>query len=114
LVEPILKSGNSMINLKAAGPSFPLGMLENNLYQQTRVPLKSDDILILQTDGIVEAQNPGKELYGEERLENLLKEMGTPHLSAGAIKNKIIEDVQHFAGTATQFDDMTLVVVKIA
>ena len=39
--------------------------------------------------------------------------MDISNLSAKDIKNKIIEDVKNFSGSALQYDDMTVVVVKV-
>jgi ligand-binding sensor domain-containing protein len=113
LVEPILISGDAIHNFRATGPSFPLGMLENSIYQEQKVPLREGDIAIFLTDGILEAQNHSKEFYGEERLKSVLEKVTSSKVTAGEIKEKIIEDVRQFAGTATQFDDMTIVVVRI-
>ena len=113
LIEPLLKSDDSVKFLKALGSKHPLGMIKNNIYKENEVALKSGDILILLTDGILEAQNRGKELYGDERFINLVEKMDTSALSAKKIKQQIITDVQQFSGKAPQHDDMAVVVVKI-
>jgi serine phosphatase RsbU (regulator of sigma subunit) len=113
-IKPLLKSDGSVAYIKAAGPTYPLGIVENTIYQEKRVLLKSKDVLILLTDGIPEAQNRARELYGEERLKNLVEEIEVTPVSAKETKEKIIEDVRRFSGTAPQHDDMTVVVVKLS
>ncbi|NIS38280.1 SpoIIE family protein phosphatase, partial [Candidatus Saccharibacteria bacterium] len=64
------------------------------------------------TDGIPEAQNHARELYGDESIKALLQNIDTSSLSAQKIRNKIIEDVKRFSGTASRYDDMTVIVIK--
>ena len=113
LIEPLLKSENTTEYIKATGPTQPLGLIKDNIYQEKKVPLKSGDTLILLTDGITEAINHAKDFYGEEKLKNLINKIDTTILSAKEIIDIIIKDVRQFTGTAQQHDDMTLVVVNV-
>ena len=74
--------------------------------------LKTGDILLFYTDGIPEAMNEKKELFGFERLETTMKEMNT-EASCKEILEKLLDAARSFAGTAPQHDDMTVVVVKV-
>ena len=112
LVEPILKSENSVTFLQAKGSTHALGMIENNVYAERNVQLQSGDVLVFATDGVTEGQNHSRESYGEERLKNLLLSMSTSILSAKEIKERIIRDVKSFSGKA-HHDDMTVIVVKV-
>ena len=112
LIEPILKSGDSVEYIEAIGSKHPLGLIEDVTYQEKKIQLKSGDIVIFLSDGIPEAQNHARELYGDEKIKNLLQKIDTATLSAKEIKEKIIEDVRGFSGTASQHDDMTVIVVK--
>ncbi len=112
LVEPILKSENSVTFLQAKGSTHALGMIENNVYAERNVQLKSGDALVFATDGVTEGQNHSRESYGEERLKNLLLSMSTSILSAKEIRERIIRDVKNFSGKAPH-DDMTVIVVKV-
>jgi len=113
LIEPLLKRAGSVVALQADGPTQPLGIIIDNVYQENAVQLKSGDALILATDGITEEQNSAKELYGEERLNKLLHQMNTASLSAKEIKDGILQAVKRFSGSSPQDDDMTVVVVKV-
>ena len=82
-------------------------------YQQTNIKIKSGDTLILTTDGVNEAQNSSRELFGDERLKNALLKLNTGELSSLDIKNAIISEVQEFIKKDKPLDDMTVLVVKI-
>ena len=65
---------------------------------------------MLYTDGVTEAQNKEGKFYGEDRLYRILKNEKTQNSSE--LLNFIVKDVRVFYGDATQYDDMTLVVIK--
>lgn len=113
LNEPLLKSRDSVSFIKAVGSKYPLGLVKNNVYKEKSLFLNPLDVFILISDGITETRNHTKELYGETRLQNLFNRLNTATLSAKEIKTRILDDVRHFSGSATQNDDMTLVVVKV-
>jgi phosphoserine phosphatase RsbU/P len=68
------------------------------------------DILLLYTDGIVEAKNSEKEEYGYERLKIILEK--NHHQTSEKINQAIIEDLYEFCGTEKLDDDYTLVIIK--
>ncbi|WP_341350750.1 GAF domain-containing SpoIIE family protein phosphatase [Sabulibacter ruber] len=67
------------------------------------------DVMVIYTDGIVEARNERQDEYGEERLKYMLSQ--TYHLEAEDIKSAIINDVNDFSND-TLHDDQTLLVIK--
>jgi len=113
LIKPLLKSNHSFASLETSGSPHALGMLRDHEYHERTVGLKSGDVLILQTDGIPEAQDHTRHFYEEERLQLLLDSLDTTMLSARVIRDAIIRDVQDFSGTAPQHDDMTVIVAKV-
>jgi phosphoserine phosphatase RsbU/P len=68
------------------------------------------DILVLYTDGIVEAANGKFEFYGEELLKQEI--LNNKHFSAKVIAENIMESVQKFSARGKYSDDKTLVVIK--
>ena len=68
------------------------------------------DVMVIYTDGIVEARNKNEEEYGEERLREMLTQ--TYHLEADDIKYAIINDVNEFSQDMPIHDDQTLLVIK--
>jgi sigma-B regulation protein RsbU (phosphoserine phosphatase) len=94
--------------LKAKG--MALGVMEDIKLEEKEITLEHDDVVVFYTDGITEAMNPQKELYGEDRLFEVIKE--NHGLSAEDVIGKINDSVLEFCGKEPQFDDITLVVLK--
>jgi predicted ATPase/serine phosphatase RsbU (regulator of sigma subunit) len=74
------------------------------------VHLQPSDGIVLYTDGITEARNPKKKLYGIERLCQVVSQNW--HLSAKEIQQAVIADVKQYIDTQKVFDDITLLVLK--
>ena len=68
------------------------------------------DVMVIYTDGIVEARNEAQEEYGEDQLKYMLTQ--TYHLEAEDIKCAIINDLEDFTGPGNLYDDQTLLVIK--
>ncbi|MDD5645370.1 MAG: SpoIIE family protein phosphatase [bacterium] len=94
------------------GRNIPVGIKGGVSYLGDVMKLEKGDTLIFYTDGITEAQNSEKELYGEEKLINLIKE--NILLSPENMAEEILRDVKSFRGAAEQSDDITLVVFRYA
>lgn len=90
----------------------PLGIIPGEVYQDQRVQINPGDLLILYTDGIVEANNASHAEYGTARLEQVVIE--NRRLAPHSLTDKIIESVKEFAGGAPQFDDMTLFIFQFS
>jgi len=72
---------------------------------------RSGDTIVLYTDGMTEAENPNGEAFGEERLEGLLNR--NCDLSAQEMCEILMEEVKGFQAGRPQFDDMTMLVLKV-
>lgn len=77
---------------------------------QVIVELKIGDGVVLYTDGIPEACDIHKNIYGIERMCNVISQHW--HLSSEQIKDAIIADVRRHIGTQKVFDDITLLILK--
>ncbi|MCX6170039.1 MAG: SpoIIE family protein phosphatase [Ignavibacteriales bacterium] len=110
---PLVKTNGKVFSLESSGPKFPLGGLPTTEYKEQKHQFTSGDILLFSTDGITEAQNKEKELYGAGRLITLLELMDTHSLSAQQIKEAIFENVTQFTFHTNQSDDMTLIIIKV-
>lgn len=77
---------------------------------ETSVQLYSGDVVVLYTDGITEAENMDKLLYGLERLIEVI-EINGQH-SAAEIRDAVIKDVRSHIDKQKVFDDITLLVLK--
>jgi len=112
--QPILLSAEtgkaSMVEI--VGDTFPLGILDEVTYEETKMQLNSGDQVVFYTDGIVEAMNEEDEMFGFERLLAIIE--NSTSLSAESLLNKILDDVREFCGSAEQHDDLTVIVIKAA
>jgi serine phosphatase RsbU (regulator of sigma subunit) len=81
------------------------------LLEEDRVPIQRGDVFVLYTDGITEAMNGDSELFGDARLATLVSEHG--HLETGALRERILREIESFVGGADQHDDMTMILIKI-
>ena len=113
LEKPLLSSGGEWRALDYNSTPYPLGLREHHEYAEQQVPLHSGDIVILRTDGVHDAMNRNKEFYGEERLLCFLGRLNVTSLSARAIRDEILKDVQAFTGDMHHYDDMTVIVIKV-
>ena len=94
---PVL-SGMPLMNLLAG--------MEGVRYRENTLQLHPGDQLYLYTDGVTEATDLNKELFGEERLLAVLNE--EPDLPVEEPLPKIKARIDQFAGEAEQFDDITM------
>lgn len=77
---------------------------------ETSLRLEPGDGVVLFTDGITEAEDAAGQLYGTERLVEIIRERGGE--AAVEIQAAVIADVRRHIGGGTVYDDMTLVVLK--
>ncbi|MCX7656427.1 MAG: SpoIIE family protein phosphatase [Treponemataceae bacterium] len=90
--------------------SVPIGVERNTEYQATHFKLEKNDVLLLYTDGVIEAINPAGKQYGIKSLTTALHKYHD--LEGPEIAKKIKEDLRSFMGTARQHDDQTIVAIK--
>jgi len=108
---PILFRSRSqdMIELdQSAG--IPLGVVKDYVWENAIVPFKTNDMLLMYTDGILEANNANREQFGLQRLKNVLIE--DLSLSCKEIVSKIEAAVDDFQQSNVRKDDQTLVILK--
>ena len=79
-------------------------------YKDYEFTLKEDDALFLYTDGIPEANNIDKELFGNDRMLDALNI--DPDAKPEQILSNMKEEVKKFVGEADQFDDLTMLCLK--
>jgi sigma-B regulation protein RsbU (phosphoserine phosphatase) len=97
--------------LEVTGASWPLGMDAAVKYDDQHLTLLPGDTVLFYTDGVVEAMNPARELYGFERLESLVRSL-QPGISSQALIDAVLADVAAFVGPAEQHDDITMVAIR--
>jgi len=87
-----------------------LGCFPDSVYEEEKISINRNDLIVIFSDGISEAMNENEEEYGEERLNEFISN----HIaeSPDKIIENILSDVKKFVGKAPQWDDMTLLVIK--
>jgi len=85
---------------------LPLGALKIGGHQVLEVDLDPGDLLLAYSDGVVEAQSPDGELFGEKRLSDALRD--APRPSPQAAVNHVLEEIEAFTRGHTPYDDLTL------
>ena len=99
-------------------PGLMLAGMEGTIYQDHILQLKKGDILYLYTDGVTEAMDSDENLYGEDRLIELLS-FGDNYPApagdngiAGAVCEMVSADIELFAQGAEQSDDITMLCMR--
>jgi serine phosphatase RsbU (regulator of sigma subunit) len=104
---PYLARAGEIVELRAAG--MPLGLMPEQSYPEQNLSLGRDDSLLFYTDGLVEAHNPDREMFGSPRLQRLLKS----HTNRRDPIEYLLGELQDFTGADwDQEDDITLVVLR--
>ncbi|MCL7454140.1 MAG: GAF domain-containing protein [Anaerolineae bacterium] len=91
-------------------PGMALGILEQVEFEQHRARLEPGDSLILYTDGITEASNEQREMFGRGRLAETVRQFR--HESADGLLSAIDKAVAEHVGDFPQSDDFTLVIAR--
>jgi len=108
----LVRRSNGLETIKPLG--LALGLADAALFdvsiEQVDVLLEPGDLFVVYTDGVTEAMNPRRELYGEDRLAAMLTDRRG---SASEVMHHIVGDVRTFRRAAPSHDDMTLLVARL-
>ena len=105
----VLRNGEASIRLEAGGPV--VGLLNATSYAESCVQLQPGDTFVAFTDGICEALNETEEEWDEPRMIQAVREASA--LDPAHMIQFIFREADRFTGKASQYDDMTLVVMKL-
>ncbi|HMO24896.1 MAG TPA: PP2C family protein-serine/threonine phosphatase [Tepidisphaeraceae bacterium] len=89
--------------------SLPLGIIDDEVYRDTEITLAEHDVLALYTDGITEARRADGEMFGTDRLNDLL----CGERSASETVKLITHAVDEFTGHTPASDDRTLLLMRL-
>jgi len=103
------RPGNDSIMLLEATGAM-LGLTEHQSFGVENIRMHPGDVLVLYTDGITESQDGNGIMFGEERLQELIRKHHNE--TSENIALLIIEDVQKYTAEPLYNDDKTLVVIK--
>ena len=101
------QNGKAVQELVRTG--VPLGIFEDETWEQGVVQIAPGDVLMLYTDGITDAQNAQEAFFGGDRL--VASARANVGRSARDIQDAVITAVDEFVGDAPRFDDVALMVV---
>ncbi|MDD3070268.1 MAG: SpoIIE family protein phosphatase [Methanoculleus horonobensis] len=93
------------------GTGIILGVMPEAEYGEETIHLVSGDLVLLYTDGVTEAINPDEEQFGEERLIETVS--ASLDLPPAEIVERVRDAVMAFSGDEPQFDDLTLMILRV-
>lgn len=100
---PYVRGQGGVREVRATG--MPLGLLPSMTYEEAQIQLSPEEVLLLSSDGIVEAHDQDSQMYGFPRLQEKLAQAG----AGQDIIAYLLDDLMDFAGEAhEQEDDITL------
>jgi sigma-B regulation protein RsbU (phosphoserine phosphatase) len=109
-VPPLVVSGGDVQIIASGG--LPLGMFCEERFSTTRLRLSSDDVIVLYTDGVTDAENPAGADYGHSRMVEQMRAAGDRRRDADAQLAGCVADLLGFRAGASQLDDVTLMLLR--
>jgi serine phosphatase RsbU (regulator of sigma subunit)/anti-sigma regulatory factor (Ser/Thr protein kinase) len=104
---PICRRLHGLEELRATG--MPLGLLPDMDYEEGNITLEPGDAFLLYSDGLIEAHNPTREMFGVGRIWELVEE----HQSGEGLVDSLLTTLCGFTGDQwEQEDDITLVLMQ--
>jgi sigma-B regulation protein RsbU (phosphoserine phosphatase) len=94
-----------------AGEGLPLGVMEDAAYKESQKQINSGQIILIGTDGIKEAVDTHGEMFGNDRLLDVIRD--NANQPAREILDKVFESLNNFRHPLEPDHDETLVVIKV-
>ena len=111
-IPPYVKHGDGSVEwIVSEGPPLGHGLGAKHGYREVVKKVAKGDLVVLTSDGVVEAQDPDGELYGFERLQDTIA--SGPAGCAESLLGHLRDDVSAFVADAEVQDDMTILVARI-
>jgi len=108
---PIIKKADGSFELFKDKHGFVIGGMDGMRYKEYEFTLEKGGALFLYTDGVAEATNAANELFGIERMLEALN--AEPEAAPKKLLGNMQKAVDGFVGDAPQFDDLTMLSVKL-
>lgn len=105
----VYRAGTDEIELHSV-KGMAIGFIKKYDYRQGELKLNKGDIVLYYTDGITEAENPDKELFGFNRLKKIIYDSRFENVET--IKDNILNEINIFKRDYHQVDDLTMVIIK--
>jgi len=111
-ITPIVKQSNGSVRwVEAGGMPLGVGLGTEFGYQEVALNVSKGDVIVLTSDGVVEATNAADEMFSFERLEQVVATGSTT--SAQAMLDHLCAEIDSFVGDTEPHDDVTIIVVRI-
>jgi serine phosphatase RsbU (regulator of sigma subunit)/predicted ester cyclase len=89
---------------------MPLGLMPRMTYEQNETSLEEGESILFYSDGLVEAHNPHREMFGLPRLREMVDEHGS---DGGSLVERLLNELSGFVGAdSEQEDDITMIVLR--
>lgn len=108
---PVLQQKGQPCELIEAVHGLFLAGMDFTQYRQAELTLAPGDRLLLYTDGVTEAHDREKRLYGTERLLRILE--SNADAAGEQVLERVLDDIGTFADGVPQFDDITMVILTV-
>lgn len=109
---PVIRRKNGSYEYLKCKSNFVLAGMEGVRYKEQQLQLEKGDEIYLYTDGVTEAHDADNQLFGEDRLLESLN--CSANMSVDDICKKVKADVDGFVGDAEQFDDITMMCIRLS
>jgi len=108
---PPIRCRNGIVEELDGGRGTVLGCFQEIHFEKKEISLEKGDILIFYTDGLTDVWNDKREKIREEDIWQAVTELKNP--TAEEIASKILQTVEEFQGHKEQYDDQTMIVLKV-
>jgi serine phosphatase RsbU (regulator of sigma subunit) len=109
-VLPLLLHADGTLE-RLPGGGVPVALMPEVIYEQSRVTLEPGDLLVVVSDGIVEACNRAGDFWEEDEVDRIVLARGSGSLAE--LSKALCHAVDCFACGAEQYDDMTILAVRV-
>ena len=108
---PLIISTDGQVEFQQLEANLPLGVINNFDFRNQSTTLPSGSAVLLYTDGLTEAENPSKQLFGEQRLTEVASAASSQ--TAKEMIETINQKLTDFVGEAQQSDDLTIMCFRL-
>ena len=105
----LVRPGEPPLADEASGP--PIGVLVDAIYEERTIPLQTGDRLFLYSDGLVEAHSPENELFGKQRLLEIL--LAERSATLDDVVRSLENHVVSWTGNKSLQDDLSILAIEI-
>ena len=105
----LFRSATQKIETLSSEACF-LGVFDSAAYQPRTLHLDKGDVLVVNSDGLTDAENPAGEMFGEERLREIIQREAPS--GSCAVEQSFLKAIEDFTQGMPQTDDITFVVVE--